>query len=157
MSHSENDPTFLRVVPSDAYQGTVIANIIKESYGWKRVAAFASSDNLGSDALLEFQTTSKALGIDVVYGLSFPSGNTDFSEILSQAQPYDIRIFVFLITNVADASNLLVQGFDSGVFNTLSMFFFTTSLQVNDTTLCCALSINNRTIDLISSSTLISP
>ena len=127
----------LRVVPSDAYQGTVIASLIKEVYGWKRVMAFASSDNLGTDALLEFSTTSKSLGIDVVKEFSFASGETEFSDILNQAQPYDARIFVFLITNVADASNLLVQGFDSGVFNTESMFFFTTSLQVNYSMLSC--------------------
>ena len=92
--------------------------------------AFASSDNLGTDAALEFETTSKSLGIDVVKSLSFPPGETDFAGVLNEAQPYDARIFVFLITNVADASALLVQGFDSGVFNTLTMFFFTTSLQV---------------------------
>ena len=94
--------------------------------------AFASSDNLGTDALLEFETTSKSLDIDVVKSLSFASGQTDFSDALNQAHPYDARIFVFLITSVADASTLLVQGFDSGVFNTLTMFFFTTSLQVHD-------------------------
>ena len=134
-SHSDNYPTLLRVVPSDAYQGTVIANMISEVYGWKRVIAFASSDNLGTDALLEFSTTSKSLGIDVVKSLSFASGEFDFSDALSQVQPYDVRVFVFLITAVADASNLLVQGFDKGVFNTRTMFFFTTSLQVNESML----------------------
>ena len=132
LSHSDNYPTFLRVVPSDAYQGTVIANMISQMYGWKRVIAFATSDNLGTDALLEFQTSSKSLGIEVVKGFSFPPGNTDFSDILNQAQPYDVRVFVFLITNVADASTLLVQGFDTGVFSAQTMFFFTTLLQVND-------------------------
>ena len=104
--------------------------MIKETYGWKRVIAFASSDNFGNDALLEFETTSRSLGLDVVKSLSFPMGDNDFSQYLNEAQPYDARIFVFLITNVADASTLLVQGFDSGVFNTLTMFFFTTTLQV---------------------------
>ena len=132
LSHSDNYPTFLRVVPSDAYQGTVIANMISQMYGWKRVIAFATSDNLGTDALLEFQTSSTSLGIEVVKGFSFPPGNTDFSDILNQAQPYDVRVFVFLITNVADASTLLVQGFDTGVFSAQTMFFFTTLLQVND-------------------------
>lgn len=131
LSHSDNYPTFLRVVPSDAYQGTVVANMLSQMYGWKRVIAFASSDSLGTDALLQFQTSSKALDINVVKGFSFPPGNTEFSDILNQAQPYDVRIFVFLITNVADASTLLVQGFGSGVFNTLTMFFFTTSLNVS--------------------------
>ena len=131
-SHNDNYPTLLRVVPSDAYQGTVIANMIKEVYGWKRVIAFASSDNLGADTLLEFETESKSSGIDVVKSLSFASGETNFADILNIAKPYDVRVFAFLITNVADASSLLVQGFDSGVFSEITMFFFTTSLQVND-------------------------
>ena len=101
-------------------------------YGWKRVIAWASSDSLGADTLLEFELSCKTSGIDVVKSLQFAPGDNDFTELLNEAKPYDVRIFAFLITNVADASNLLVQGFDSGVFNTLTMFFFTTSLQVND-------------------------
>ena len=105
--------------------------MISKVYGWSRVVAFASSDNLGTDMLLEFQTTSKSLGIDVVKSLSFVSGENDFTDLLNDVQPYDARIFAILVTDVADASNLLVQGFDSGVFNTLTMFFFTTSLNVS--------------------------
>ena len=110
--------------------------MISKTYGWKRVIAFASSDSFGTDALLEFQTSSKEYGIDVVKGFSFPPGNTEFSDVLNQAQPYDARVFVFLITNVEDASMLLVQGFDTGVFNSLTMFFFTASLQVTDALFC---------------------
>ena len=103
----------------------------QKMYGWSRVVAFASSDNLGADMLLEFQTTSRSLGIDVVKSLSFPSGENDFTDLLNIVQPYDARIFAILVTDVADASNLLVQGFYSGVFNTLTMFFFTVSLNVS--------------------------
>jgi hypothetical protein len=81
---------------------------------------------------LEFETTAKSSGIDVVKSMSFATGETNFADVLNVAQPYDVRIFAFLITNVADASNLLVQGFDSGIFKMHTMFFFTTSLQVTD-------------------------
>lgn len=106
--------------------------MIKEVYGWKRVIAFASSDNFGADTSLEFETKSKSSGIDVVKSLSFAEGDTNFAEILKVAKPYDVRIFAFFISNVADASKLLVQGFDAGVFNDFTMFFFTTSLQVHN-------------------------
>ena len=96
------------------------------------MVAFASSDNLGADMLLEFETTSRLLNIDVVKSVTFPSGETHFTQLLNDIRIYDIRIFVFLVTDVADASNLLLQGFESGVFNTVSMFFFTTSLNVSD-------------------------
>ena len=142
-SHSDNYPTLVRVVPSDAYQGTVIADLISKLFGWKRVIAWASSDSLGADTLLEFELSCKTSVIDVVKSLQFAPGDNDFTELLNEAKPYDVRIFAFLITNVADASNLLVQGFDSGVFNTLTMFFFTTSLQVNDNPMSVPQSSNN--------------
>ena len=84
--------------------------------------------------MVEFQISCKALGIDVVKSFQFAPGNNDFSALMNEAAPYDIRIMIFLITSVADASTLLVQGFDTGVFNTLTMFFFTTPLNVSDNT-----------------------
>ena len=50
-SHSDLYPTLARVVPSDAYQGTVLAELITGMYGWKRVMAWASTDNTGTDIL----------------------------------------------------------------------------------------------------------
>ena len=128
LSHSENYPTFMRVVPSDAYQGTVIADMIRHKFGWTRAIAFASSDNFGADAILEFRHTAQVNGLVTTYEGSFTTGTVDFSGLIAEALPFDCRVFAFLISSPADAAILLMQGFDAGLFSSSTTFFFTLQL-----------------------------
>ena len=52
LSHSNIYPTFLRVYPSDAYQGTAMVQIMGDVMNFKRIILFASTTSLGSDSIL---------------------------------------------------------------------------------------------------------
>ena len=128
LTHSDNYPTFLRTLPADPYQGGVVADLMKKTFGWTRAIAFATSDVLGTDSITEFSYTANKLGIDVVHTATFTPGTTDFSSFLATVTPFDARVFVFFITAPADASALLMQGFAAGVFSSKSTFFFSAAL-----------------------------
>ena len=52
LSHSNVYPTHLRVLPSDAYQGTAMVQIMGSVLNFKRIIVFASTTSLGSDSVL---------------------------------------------------------------------------------------------------------
>ena len=52
LSHSNVYPTHLRVIPSDAYQGTAMVQLMGNALKFKRIIIFASTTSLGSDSIL---------------------------------------------------------------------------------------------------------
>jgi hypothetical protein len=130
LSHSDNYPTFLRVVPSDGYQGTVMADIIANHFGWTRAISIASDDILGADATTEFLGVAATVGLSVPFSATFSTGAHDFSTLINDLRPYDCRVFVLFVTHPEDASNLLLSAFNAGVFNMDSTIFFSQTLAV---------------------------
>jgi hypothetical protein len=133
LSHSDIYPDFARVYPADSYQGTSMANIVYDSFGWRRVVVFASADPLGSDTYSEFRSVSGDLGLTILLAAQFAPGLEDFSNFIHQAKVFDPRIFVFFITDPADASNLIVQGYAAGLFHAMTCILASSSLAVPET------------------------
>ena len=56
----------------------------------------------------------------------------DFSDVIKEASAHRCKAFVFLSNRAADASRLLVQGADAGLFSPLSTLFFNQLLHSNE-------------------------
>jgi len=123
LSKADRYPTTLRLLPSDAYQGATFGQLMKSSH-WdvRRVIAFSSTDSF--DTLLEFTTAAKAHGVKVVDSYVIEDFQEDFSDVIKDAKAHRCKNFVFFNKRAADASLLLLQGADVGLFSPLSTLFF---------------------------------
>jgi len=65
LGHKETYPYFVRTIPSDAFEGRVLASLIYNYFGWDTVTVFSSGDTYGNDAALEFEAEASALGLTV--------------------------------------------------------------------------------------------
>jgi hypothetical protein len=79
------------------------------------VATFANSDTYGYAGIKSFQDAATAIGVQILYSAIFPKGQQTYSTIVSEAKASGAKIFV-LFLDTQDASYLLEQGFDAGLF-----------------------------------------
>ena len=128
LSHSDVYPTHLRVYPSDAYQGNAMINIMANTLKFQRVILFASTTSLGSDSILEFHNGAAANNVQVLYTSANPTGTIDYSDAIAAAKVFDCRAFAFLMEFPDDASHLLVQGYEAGLFNANTTIYFNVAL-----------------------------
>eukprot|EP01041_Mallomonas_annulata_P001195 gene1195-2323_t len=109
---------FTRVCPSDAYEGRIIARLVKKYFGWATVTIFASGDTFGNDITLEFETEAALLGgITIESRYTFWSGITDFSGIIQNAMDRGGVLKIFLLfMKSQDTGILMEQGYKMGLF-----------------------------------------
>eukprot|EP01041_Mallomonas_annulata_P010571 gene10571-22061_t len=109
---------FTRVCPSDAYEGRIIARMVKKYFQWSTVTIFASGDTFGNDITLEFLTEAAIQGgITVEAKYSFWSGITDFTSIIQTAlDKGGIQKIFLLFMKSQDTGILMEQGYKMGLF-----------------------------------------
>ena len=62
LSDGQTYSTFLRTPPSDAFQGVGIADLIKNLFGYTRVATVSSTDGYGAAGIAAFHTAADEIG-----------------------------------------------------------------------------------------------
>jgi ABC-type branched-subunit amino acid transport system substrate-binding protein/uncharacterized membrane protein YgcG len=116
-------PSFLRVVPSDAFQAVVLVDLIRERFGISRVATVSSTDAYSVDLLTEFLSHSSGAGgadgganapLSVLASVRFTAGTTDFSAPVEQLRASDARAII-LLCSANDAGRLMTSAFNAGI------------------------------------------
>ena len=70
----------------------------------------------------------KLINIDVLMTSANPTGTMDYSATIADAMKYDCRAFAFLTEFPDDASHLLMQGYEAGLFNTKTTVYLNAAL-----------------------------
>ncbi|KAH9508057.1 hypothetical protein Btru_052726 [Bulinus truncatus] len=106
LSNKANYPTFLRSVPSDEDQMTMIANLLKQ-LNWTYVAIIHKSNEYGTSGAKVLQAKSEALGICIQRVLAVEDFNIkqELNLLLDKAK--DFSLAIVFIGSRDDAENLL--------------------------------------------------
>jgi hypothetical protein len=116
LSHLTFGEVHSRVSPSSSDQVVAMADMIYNSFGWRRVAVIYSTDTDGIDSLALFQLRARQLGfhiIDAVPVVLIPGKDSDpVSEAALVASVTELvsreaRIFVLLVFNLRQAQEIL--------------------------------------------------
>ena len=75
----------------------------------------------------------KLNNVEILMTSANPTGTTDYSAVIAAAMVYDCRAFAFLTEFPVDASYLLMQGYEAGLFNVNTTIFFNIALQTPQT------------------------
>ncbi|XP_053356705.1 extracellular calcium-sensing receptor-like [Clarias gariepinus] len=70
LSDRKKYPSFFRTVPSDYYQSSALAKLVKH-FGWTWVGALCSDSDYGNNGINEFITAAKEEGICIEYSKAF--------------------------------------------------------------------------------------
>ncbi|KAL1503142.1 hypothetical protein AB1Y20_011204 [Prymnesium parvum] len=101
---------FLRTPPSDAFQGELLADTVKNQFGFTRVATVASSDAYGSAGISAFHAAAQTLGIEVLTQQSFVRDSLNFDEQIRQLYSSRTKITI-LFCQASDAGKLMVAAY----------------------------------------------
>ena len=71
--------------------------------------------------------------VEILMTSADPTGTTDYSAAIAAAKVFDCRAFAFLTEFPVDASYLLMQGYEAGLFNANTTIFFNSALQTPQT------------------------
>ena len=78
---------FLRTPPSDAFQGVGQASLVKNLFGYTKVAAVSSTDGYGAAGIAAFYTAADEMGLTILTAQTFAKDSTDFTEQHAQQGP----------------------------------------------------------------------
>jgi ABC-type branched-subunit amino acid transport system substrate-binding protein len=122
LSHQTRFPTHSRVYPAASYEAQAIAEVIYDSFEWKRVVVIYSSSTYGVDALNVFIIRAEELGLQIIQKVAVIPGSltTEESQValkydVGQLSKYDARIFVLLLSDELQAQNFFLAGVDTQV------------------------------------------
>ena len=95
MSHGDQYTHYIRIAPAISYEGYVLANVIQNNFGWKRVFTISTLDDVDcSDALIEFDGQASVLGIQIVTKIQIPMKTTDYTSYLNPLSAFLPRVIV---------------------------------------------------------------
>ena len=116
LSHNAVYPAFIRVFPSTAYEGHVLADICYSQFGWRRVVVVYSTDSYGVDAYAEFAHYASQADMTILDAKAVTADTAvDFSGWFSTLHHWDPRIFVLLISSTTQARQFMADGYESGI------------------------------------------
>eukprot|EP00455_Lapot_gusevi_P044158 TRINITY_DN5471_c0_g1_i9.p1 TRINITY_DN5471_c0_g1~~TRINITY_DN5471_c0_g1_i9.p1 ORF type:complete len:684 (+),score=100.02 TRINITY_DN5471_c0_g1_i9:321-2372(+) len=113
LSDKVNYPSFIRIVPSDAYQGSAMARLCV-GMGWKRVALVFTTDSYSSKLAEVFVATASTLDMKILATTSFNPGVTDIASQVAIIKSSGATIIVLPML-AADVETVM------GVAKTLGM------------------------------------
>ncbi len=105
---------YFRICFLDPFQGTVLANFAKDSFGAKKAYSLAKlGDDYSSGLCNYFNKAFEALGGEVIYE-TFPDGTTDFAAYVANAKNNGADVF-FAPTSIEAAALIIEQANTQGL------------------------------------------
>eukprot|EP01041_Mallomonas_annulata_P010870 gene10870-22695_t len=116
LSHGSYYPYYVRTCASNAYEGRILARLIKQHFKWGIVSVFSTADTYGTDISSEFFNEAIVQGISIEHKYSIWPGTTNFESILETTKSTGIlKVFVLLMKS-NDAAMFLEAGYNAQLF-----------------------------------------
>ena len=84
LSSFQRFPMFMRMPPSDAYQGRAMAHLVQH-YGWESVVTVSSGGSYGLAGIFEFESAARLEGIHIAMRVTF--SGTDSGKAIEDTKP----------------------------------------------------------------------
>lgn len=131
LSRDVDFPQVSRVYPSSSNEGTALALMLSDYFGYSRVILIHSSDQYGIDGANLFLETAETHHIDVVKSIEVNYYNYDLVPFIDDILLYDVRVFVLIMSDVRQAGQLLLQGTSIGLFDPNTVVLCSGSLRTS--------------------------
>uniref|UniRef100_A0A8C6K6R8 Olfactory receptor C family, j1 n=1 Tax=Nothobranchius furzeri TaxID=105023 RepID=A0A8C6K6R8_NOTFU len=95
LSNRQEYPSFFRTIPSDVYQSTALAKLVKH-FGWTWVGAVRSNSDYGNDGMAVFLEAAKKEGVCVEYSVAVDRTNSKkwFLEVVDVIKQSTSKVIV---------------------------------------------------------------
>jgi ABC-type branched-subunit amino acid transport system substrate-binding protein len=123
---------FLRTPPSDAFQAIGQADLIKNLFGYTRVATASSLDGYGSAGIAAFHQEAASVGITVITSVTFDNNANDFSSQYAELQRSNAHVIV-LFCQASDAGPFMLGAYNYGIGGPGFMWFGSDAVTQSDT------------------------
>ena len=115
MSHSTSYDNYIRILPTAAYEGHVLAQVVIANFGWTRVVIFSTRDDVDcSDPMIEFSENANLIGINILRTIQFSQQTQDYSSYVASAFDLDPRVIVIFM-KPANAAPFLETAYKLGL------------------------------------------
>ena len=114
LSDGQTYSYFLRTPPSDAFQGVGLADLIKNLFGFSKVATVSSTDGYGAAGIAAFHTAADELGLTILTAQTFAKDASDFTEQYRELKSSEARIIV-IFCQANDAGPFMRGAFEEGI------------------------------------------
>jgi hypothetical protein len=118
--NSELYPNVFRTIPSDYYDGYVLASVVGQFFRWKKVSVFSTNTDLGRGSALLFRHYAAEYGIKILSSHSLDASQEDYTSDISRAKHLGARIIVLFVEGPV-AVRLMIQGSQVHFRNTLQI------------------------------------
>jgi ABC-type branched-subunit amino acid transport system substrate-binding protein len=122
-------PTFARIYPSNGFEAYILANLIGNVFGWKRVVLLPTTNQYGTIATSVFTYYAKQFDIEIIQSIAIPPGTgiRSFSEDILVEQiknmaMYDARIWVFLSDDITAVANFFYIAKEQNILSSNTHF-----------------------------------
>jgi hypothetical protein len=128
-SFNDQHPNLVRMLPNDAVQGFIFADILFNHYKYQRIVVIHSTSNYGNTMFSYFESVVIERGVDILATLAINNGQSfDIQHNLAPLKVFDPRIFVLMIEDQETAANIIETGYNIGLFNIETFILGTNTL-----------------------------
>lgn len=144
---STSYPNIFRLAPAIYQDGRVIASLIYQYFGWKKVTVFSQNTDSSRDSVQTFNHYALQFGIEILSSHSIDVTNNDLTDYIFNAKQAGSRIFI-LFVDPSVGVKLIQQGYELKLFNDHTQIIGGEEL-TNSTTIWSSLNLSPQTLNTL--------